>query len=455
MSHHRAVRAPASPYATHHGHAQEVRAKEAFHSVPQDAQSEHEEEGHATEAEGHPDRPSADFGPDPDSDTARAVEHVLDVYTGQRVRDARTVDPLFAREVAERVRLFALRGGKRMRARFAWWGWRAGGGSPTGKDAESALRLGAALELIQTCALIHDDVMDGSSLRRGSPALHVEFADNHVRSGMRGDHNAHGRAAAILAGDLALAWADDLVADILTGSANREDVQRLWRAMRGEMVAGQYLDMRAQADGSSTTDRALRIACLKTALYTVERPLALGAALAGADGRTTSALCSAGRSAGIAFQLYDDLLSVFGDSSVTGKPSGEDIRAGKLTYLTAVARTLSEEAGDAAARHVLNRSLGDSSLSGAGLDELRRTLEHTGARRATEVEIDRLVSDSQEHLLRAALSAPVHGRLSALIGSVVGTPLAYLAPDSDVVGQRPSSTCRETTKAPSPGKGTR
>ncbi|MFE3390001.1 polyprenyl synthetase family protein [Streptomyces anulatus] len=358
---------------------------------------------------------------------------MLDVYTGQRVRDARAVDPLFSREVAERVRLFALRGGKRMRARFAWWGWRAGGGSPIGKGAESALRLGAALELIQTCALIHDDVMDGSSLRRGSPALHVEFADDHVRSGMRGDHKAHGRAAAILAGDLALAWADDLVADILTGSANRAHVQRLWRAMRGEMVAGQYLDMRAQADGSSTTDRALRIASLKTALYTVERPLALGAALAGADGRTTSALSSAGRSAGIAFQLYDDLLSVFGDSSVTGKPSGEDIRAGKLTYLTAVARTLSQEAGDASARHVLNRSLGDPSLSVAGLDELRRTLEHTGARRATEREIDRLVSDSQEHLSRAALSASVHGRLSALIGSVVGLPMAYRAPDSDVV----------------------
>ncbi|MFD3864157.1 polyprenyl synthetase family protein [Streptomyces cyaneofuscatus] len=100
--------------------------------------------------------------------------------------------------------------------------------------------------------------------------------------------------------------------------------------------------------------------------------MALGAALAGAGGRTTSALCSAGSSAGIAFQLYDDRLSVFGDSSVTGKPSGEDIRAGKLTYLTAVARTLSEEAGDASARHVLNRSLGDPSLSGAGLDELRR-----------------------------------------------------------------------------------
>lgn len=433
MSRRRAVRAPASPYTTHDNHAQRAPAVEASRSASHEDQSGKERKGHVQSVAGPPDRQSAEHAPDHDTDTARAVEHMLDVYTAQRVRDARTVDPLFSQEVAERVRLFALRGGKRMRARFAWWGWRAGGGSPIGKGAESALRLGAALELIQTCALIHDDVMDGSSLRRGSPALHVEFADNHVRSGMRGDHNAHGRAAAILAGDLALAWADDLVADILTGSANREHVQRLWRAMRGEMVAGQYLDMRAQADGSSTTDRALRIACLKTALYTVERPLALGAALAGADGRTTSALCSAGRSAGIAFQLYDDLLSVFGDSSVTGKPSGEDIRAGKLTYLTAVARTLSEEAGDTSARHVLNRSLGDPSLSGAGLDELRRTLEHTGARRATEREIDRLVSDSQEHLLRAALSASVHGRLSALIGSVVGMPLAYRVPDSDVV----------------------
>ncbi len=212
-------------------------------------------------------------GPDPDTNTARAVECALDLYLKQRMSEAEQLDPQFARDVAERVQSLALRGGKRLRAQFAWWGWRAGGGDATGTGVQSTLRLGAALELIQTCALIHDDVMDGSSVRRGAPSLHVDFATDHLRSGLCGDHVAYGQASAILAGDLALAWADDLVAEIEAGAPTRQRILGLWRSMRAEMVAGQYLDMYAQADASSSEERALRIALLKTSLYTVERPL--------------------------------------------------------------------------------------------------------------------------------------------------------------------------------------
>ncbi|MGW7094703.1 polyprenyl synthetase family protein [Streptomyces sp. NPDC054874] len=321
------------------------------------------------------------------------------------------------------MRSFALRGGKRLRGRFVWWGWRAGGGAKAGPGVQSALRLGAALELIQTCALIHDDVIDGSSLRRSAPALHVAFAEDHTRSGLRGDRADYGRSAASLAGDLALAWADDLVATLQIDAAARARIHDLWCSMRDEMVAGQYLDMRAQADGSSSPERALHIARLKAALYTVERPLALGAALAGADEPLASALCSAGRCAGVAFQLRDDLLGVFGDPAVTGKPSGEDIRSGKLTYLTARARVLSEAAGDTGSQRTMRQALGDPDLSDAGLDELRGVLEDTGARRATEAEIDSLVSRSQEQLLQASLPQPVHDPLSALLGAAARTSL--------------------------------
>ncbi|MFF3531471.1 polyprenyl synthetase family protein [Streptomyces rubiginosohelvolus] len=345
------------------------------------------------------------------------------MYIEQRLADAEGIDPLFARDVAERVRSFALRGGKRLRGRFVWWGWRAGGGAKAGPGVRSALRLGAALELIQTCALIHDDVIDGSSLRRGAPALHVAFAEDHTRSGLCGDRADYGRSAAILAGDLALAWADDLVAKLKIDVAARARVHDLWCSMRDEMVAGQYLDMRAQTDDSLSPERALQIAHLKTALYTVVRPLALGAALAGADEPLASALCSAGRCAGVAFQLRDDLLGVFGDPSLTGKPSGEDIRSGKLTYLTAVARTLSENAGDTGSQRMMRQALGNPDLSDAGLEDLRRLLEDTGARRATEAEIERLVSRSQEQLLQASLPQPVHDSLSALLGTAARLPL--------------------------------
>ncbi|WP_282689753.1 MULTISPECIES: polyprenyl synthetase family protein [unclassified Streptomyces] len=355
-------------------------------------------------------------GPDPDTNTARAVECALDLYLKQRMSEAEQLDPQFARDVAERVQSLALRGGKRLRAQFAWWGWRAGGGDATGTGVQSTLRLGAALELIQTCALIHDDVMDGSSVRRGAPSLHVDFATDHLRSGLCGDHVAYGQASAILAGDLALAWADDLVAEIEAGAPTRQRILGLWRSMRAEMVAGQYLDMYAQADASSSEERALRIALLKTSLYTVERPLALGAALAGADGRTISALRSAGRSAGIAFQLRDDLLGVFGDPSATGKPSGEDIRSGKLTYLTATARSLSARSGDTASQQALSEAIGNPDLSEADLHRLRDILKRTGAQDMTEAEIDRLLAHSEEELVRLSLPSPVRRRLSDLMG---------------------------------------
>ncbi|MFE1378125.1 polyprenyl synthetase family protein [Streptomyces sp. NPDC058740] len=385
--------------------------------------------GHARSLNGPPSATPGSADPDPDVDTAKAVEHALDLYLKQRLGEAEALDPQFADDVASRVRTFALRGGKRLRAQFAWWGWRAGRGEAAGTGAQSALRLGAALELIQTCALIHDDVMDGSSLRRGAPALHVEFAEEHERSGMRGNHAAHGRASAILAGDLALAWADDLISDIDCSPPVGKRIHTLWRSMRAEMVAGQYLDMYAQADSSASPDRALRIALLKTSLYTVERPLELGAVLAGADQTTISPLCSAGRSAGVAFQLRDDLLGVFGDPAATGKPAGEDVRSGKLTYLTAVAtRSLTDATRDASDRRLLNQALGNAALSQADLDGLCELLERTGARGMTEAEIDRLLCRSEEELLRADLPSVVHSRLSSLMGISVKPDLALASP---------------------------
>lgn len=378
---------------------------------------------------------------DPDADPSRAVEQVLRIHLHERVTEAAGVDPLFAHEVAARVQSLTMRGGKRLRARFAWWGWRAGGGSAEGRGARAALRLGAALELIQTCALIHDDVMDGSSLRRGAPTLHVDFADFHAASGMPGDHGDYGRAAAILAGDLALAWADDLAGDTGADCAAQQALLVPWRRMRQEMVAGQYLDMRSQA-GSSSPEQALRIALLKTALYTVERPLALGAALAGMDDRDAAALSAAGRCAGVAFQLRDDLLGVFGDPARTGKPSGEDIRSGKLTYLTAVARTRLTEAGDTASLGLLHRAVGDLGLGEEDMRRVRGVLEDSGARGATEAEIDRLVRRSREHLARVPLPASVAAAVSGLLGTAVGGRPARSPGHAAKSGQHDMSSVR-------------
>src|SRR5690606_13280545 len=147
-----------------------------------------------------------------------------------------------------------------------------------------------ALELLQACALMHDDVMDGSPLRRGAPAVHVDLARMHRAARMAGAPESFGAAAAVLAGDLALAWADDLLTETALQSPYGTRLHGEWRAMRGEMVAGQYRDLHAQATGEGGVDEAVSIATLKSALYSVERPLALGAALTAAEPQTLEAL---------------------------------------------------------------------------------------------------------------------------------------------------------------------
>jgi geranylgeranyl diphosphate synthase type I len=363
-----------------------------------------------------------------DADVADAVGRALADVLGARVAAAREIDPVFARDIAGRAAGFTLDGGKRMRSRFLWWGMRACGGGTTREAAHAALRLAAALEILQTCALVHDDVMDGSGLRRGAPAVHADVDAQYAAyaPARRADASEpFGRAAAILVGDLALAWADDTVGATRLPTGTGRQIRATWQAMRAEMVAGQYLDLHGQATGSRSTDQAIRAACLKSARYSVERPLALGAALAGADEHTTRALRSAGRCAGIAFQLHDDLLGAFGNTSRTGKPSGEDIRSGKPTYLAALAWRRAEARGDRRAADLLGRAARQGGLTDAEVDEVRKVFETTGARALVEARISRLVGRGAQHLAVACeADDPAHRRLLDLFHRIAGLPPA-------------------------------
>ncbi|MFE7954819.1 polyprenyl synthetase family protein [Streptomyces sp. NPDC057413] len=351
-----------------------------------------------------------------DADVSAAVGRVLDGVLDERVARARAVDELFANDLAVRVAEFTRTGGKRTRSRLLWWSLRAcGGGDPA--TAAAALRVGAALELLQTCALVHDDVMDGAQVRRGRPALHAGLRARYAGSAPAGRVGRFGDAAGILAGDLALAWADDLVAETPLAPSTAPVVRRLWSDMRTEMVAGQYLDVHGQVTGSPGLPRALRTASLKSALYSVARPLALGAALAGAGEEKLRALDAAGRCVGVAFQLRDDLDDVFGDPRRTGKSPGSDIREGKPTYLTALARARAVTAGDERALSVLDGSLGDAGLTDADLDEVRKVLEATGARAVVEAKVRRLVARGLRHLDAASLDPEAGSRLRGLLRS--------------------------------------
>uniref|UniRef100_UPI000377BE4B polyprenyl synthetase family protein n=1 Tax=Nocardiopsis lucentensis TaxID=53441 RepID=UPI000377BE4B len=281
-----------------------------------------------------------------------AVEEDLRDYLGGRVREAGEADGEFGRDLAASVAGFAL-GGKRLRSVVAWWGWLAGGGADDGADARRALRACAALELVQTWALIHDDVMDGSDLRRGAPSVHAAHAAAHRSHGYAGEERRYAEGMAILAGDLALVWADDMLDEALAGLATREEARAVWRRMRTELIAGQFLDVRAPARRERSEATALRIDRLKTAAYSVERPLHLGAVMAGADHGVVRALRDYGVDIGTAYQLRDDVDSVYADPARTGKDPGEDIRDGKCTLLMSAGLRLAEERGDAEAARLI------------------------------------------------------------------------------------------------------
>ena len=319
-----------------------------------------------------------------------------------------------------------LAGGKRLRPAFCYWGWRGAGGP----DCPEIFHAAASLELLHAGALIHDDLMDASDTRRGQPSLHRQFEARHARGHWHGSGAAFGMSVAILMGDLLLCWTDEMFhASGLPAEALRRGRPVLDR-MRTEVFAGQYLDLLGQASGDETLDSALRVVEFKTAKYTIERPLHLGAALAGGhpgpsgrDAGTAAPGGPAGREAGlaaaytgyglplgVAFQLRDDILGVFGDPAQTGKPAGDDVREGKRTVLLAIAKDRATP-GQA---QVIDRYLGDPALDEAGTAEIRAAITGTGAVAECERMIGRHVSEAIGALAGTPITAEARDALAAL-----------------------------------------
>lgn len=302
---------------------------------------------------------------------------------------------------------FVLRGGKRLRPAFAYWGWRAVAPEDAVAD-DAVLRLFAALEMLHACALVHDDVIDASATRRGLPTVHRLFADKHRDREWHGSAEQFGLSAAILLGDLSLVWADDIIATTDLSVDARRRVQRVWADIRTEVLGGQYLDIAAEASGADTVASAMTVNTYKTASYTVSRPLQFGAAAAADRPDVQRIFHELGTDLGIAFQLRDDVLGVFGDPAVTGKPSGDDLRSGKRTVLLAEAVERAD-ASDPVAAKLLRTSIG-TDLSDADVRELCQVIESVGALAAVEDRIAMLTSRA----LDALSAAPVN--VNAKIG---------------------------------------
>lgn len=297
-------------------------------------------------------------------------------------------------------------GGKRLRPAFAWWGWRGAGG----RDDEKALHAVASLEFLQACALIHDDVMDGSDTRRGLPSAHRRFASVHRQASWLGSPEIFGTGAAILLGDLCLSWADEMLMTSGLDSADLARAKAVYDEMRTELMAGQYLDLLEQARGGGDTERAMLVVRYKSAKYTIERPLHLGGALAGADPQILAAYTGYGLPLGEAFQLRDDVLGVFGDPTETGKPAGDDLREGKQTVLIAAAMNRA----DPSQASQLRRHLGDPGLDSEGVATLREIITDTGALGHVEELIDSLTHQAVASLDTVVLHSPAPEVLSGL-----------------------------------------
>ncbi len=317
-------------------------------------------------------------------------------------------------------------GGKRTRAQFAYWGYMSclpgtDPLDPAGSESvpmKAVYLLAAGIEFFHAAALVHDDLIDNSDTRRGLDAAHVELANLHRERGYSGDPDRYGMSGAILLGDLLLVWSDELFGmalnliespEVKTATAN--ELNR----MRTEVTLGQFLDVTEESAWEFAGDdeqlaRAQRVLVHKSARYSVEAPLRIGAAMAGAAGEQLQVLSDFGLPLGIAYQLRDDLLGVFGDEALTGKPAGDDLREGKRTVLVALTRGKLP----ASTRRVFDELLGDRSLTAEQVQMLRTTIESTGSRDTVERMISRNLEAARAALETDTLASGPRMRLREL-----------------------------------------
>jgi geranylgeranyl diphosphate synthase type I len=378
------------------------------------------------------------------------------------------------------ARLMA-QGGKRLRPALVYYTYRACGG----RSDRQVMPLALATEFLHTYLLIHDDIMDHAEVRRGQPAAHARFRDLHRAGGLRGDADDFGRSVAILLGDLAHTYAVELFTGVATAAAALADtpatgamtatppaplwleLDRCFSLMCEEVIGGQYLEFllahRGHPEpastgpaglGSGSADAAaaptaaqasreselLRVLRLKSGRYTAERPIQLGALLAGAPPELRAELSRYGTAVGEAFQLQDDLLGLFGDPATVGKPVGDDLREGKFTLLIHHALVN----GSPSDRRLVAGALGDSNLTAAEVARVQLALERTGARRAVTAMIAERLGEARRALTALAQLAalaplmahrqlpPPHGQLDS--GAPEG--LRFLAGLLDFLGER-------------------
>lgn len=333
------------------------------------------------------------------------VDQALGVFLTEETARLTAIHQRLA-PVAQQLRV-AVADGKRVRAAFCYWGWRAAG-QP---DSDAMIRAAASMELVHAAAIVHDDIIDGSARRRNSPTAHVA-----LRDAIRGaDGGAHGVALAMVLGDLLISWAGQMFSACGLPGPFLRRAQPLWTTLANALVAGECLEILGTGPGLSMSE-ALQVIRYKTAKYTVEHPLHIGATLGGASARLLEVFTQYGVPLGEAFQLRDDLLGVFGDPGTTGKSNLDDLRGRKPTVLLAVTRT----AATGQDRKEIERLLGGPSGIDAGdLRTIQEIMVRVGARERVESMIADRAAGAAAAIERARLPAPAARALTQLTSTLI------------------------------------
>lgn len=332
---------------------------------------------------------------------AQRVENRLDQFLIAEEERWSSFDSDLTLPVGE-VRRLVLSGGKRLRPAFSYWGFVGAGGD---EGATAIIDIGAALELLHAFALFHDDIMDGSTSRRGVPVTHEVFAAEHRTQGASGEDRRYGEGVAILVGDLAFVYSDQLIAGI------SDAARRIWDELRIELNIGQLLDLMGTARQERRRYKSERICRYKSGKYTIERPLHFGAMVAAPQHQETllPLLSAYGLPLGDAFQMRDDVMGVFGDSNQTGKPVGDDLREGKPTPLLAITC----ERASADQMKTLQR-VGRDELSNDDVAEVQDIIRSTGSLDEMESIIEGLVNGAIAALEPLPFTQQVKAELESL-----------------------------------------
>jgi len=338
------------------------------------------------------------------------VRDCVEIELAQFMREQRAYLDSISPElepVSQALSSFLLDSGKRLRPLFAYAGIISAGGALNPATTKAI----SSLELLQACALIHDDLMDGSDTRRGKPSIHRHFESIHVQDELEGFAPAYGLASAVLLGDLALVWSNQL---LNTSGITAQELARVlptFDEMRVELMAGQFLDIHEQTQKNTDLGRSMKIARYKSGKYTIERPLHMGAVLSGQSSpELLLALSEYGLPLGEAFQFRDDLLGVFGDPSVTGKPAGDDLREGKRTALIAMTDARCTDA----MREESRKYFGKNDLDEKGVAILQEMIESTGAKAELEKMIENLTHRAVQAIDNSAIADGARNTLTEL-----------------------------------------